>query len=458
MGPEYYLKSIARTIVFHNGKFTRKRDCHSVTACYVSSDLAKDSDLIVLLGSEEGDMVFHSIVLNAAHDIVSDSFPGYKLIKYDKKTITVTYDGPVDEPVKMTPVKMITVNDFKNKYIKTVTEDNRMNFKKFLSESHLQEAAVSLTNWKMSKIPAGIDHAAVTEQLEELFMTVFSPLKGYAIEKIKEPPCYVPPADDKKDAGKAVLSYTVNVTKSVSTSAGGHSGRIDYNMYVSVRPAFKDGKIFSVSASARSAEKRSGFSTSDKSYDLGSYTKTSIEQLMSALKKIKSLYDEPIKKVEDEMKTVKSKPLNLLHNLKPSKVVEGDKEQMAAMRQFGGKLRKLVDKYSEFNRENDIVPAGYYGAAKLSSARSGSIVFKFEHIHQGGQYGITRPAWAAVLIGTNYPSDKADMFTLELIKLINTSLPTEIPVEQKDGTSKPSKVHLQTELGGTNYKTFMVYF
>lgn len=213
MGPDYYLKSIARTAVFPHGKNARKKDCHSATACYVVSDDADGSDIIALLGSEESDMVFHSIVLNSAHDIVSDSFPGYKRIKYDKKNIIVTYDGNLDEPVVMHPVKTITIADFKDKYMKNITETTTLSFKGFLIEAHHDSLDSVRDRWTAD----GIKHF------------IYEKNGTITVSQI------VVPKDERSEGkGSAAMKVLINyadktnqrIVLSPSTSFGGSRGRL----------------------------------------------------------------------------------------------------------------------------------------------------------------------------------------------------------------------------------------
>jgi hypothetical protein len=134
MDSSFYLKSIAYTALYPNGRKARKSDCHRQTAAYVASPQSKDSDIIVMLGHVEDSSteVLHSFVVNDQHQLVSDWFPNSKLVSFDPKTLNASYQGQSTEVKTYQPITTITVGDFKQKYMNGVVEGSIIRFKDFI--------------------------------------------------------------------------------------------------------------------------------------------------------------------------------------------------------------------------------------------------------------------------------------------------------------------------------------
>lgn len=135
MDSSFYLKSIAYTALYPNGRKARKSDCHRQTAAYVASPQAKDSDIIVMLGHVEDSPVdvLHSFVVNDQHQLVSDWFPNSKLVSFDPKTLNASYQGQSAEVKTYQPITVITIGKFRQNYINSVVEGIAVRFKDFVS-------------------------------------------------------------------------------------------------------------------------------------------------------------------------------------------------------------------------------------------------------------------------------------------------------------------------------------
>jgi hypothetical protein len=258
--------------------------------------------------------------------------------------------------------------------------------------------------------------------------------------------------------GEAVIIKTVSIYRNVDTGVGNHYGYQRFMLQLMLLILVRKGVVRQVDVIANQYEKSSGASLRGKPAKKifeASKTTAKVASIVPMIKAAKKEFIKDIDELHKKMEAIRSQALNAIHKVQPEKEFPEGKQTQAFLK-FGADLKKLVDKYAEFNVDDTSVDAGYYGSARLTAGKSGKIEFVDEYTHHGDYYQGSHSGRFAVKIGSNYPADKAEAFAVEYMKLVKKQLPVEMPVRYKDGV-KQAKLSVFTATG-TNYTTLMIRF